>query len=314
MGNVKNFLSKKLVIVFLIALVVVMIVAKPDTFLTVNNITNILIQISCYGMVAMAMTFAIICGEFDLSVSSVFAMCTILFIDMTNKTSVPLAVLVTMAFGIAIGIANGLLVAKLKMNAFIATLATMMAVNGLGMTYANGAAIATSNDLVYEIGNAKFLGLPAMVWVFFAIFILATIILRKTKFGRNLYATGGNIEVARLATIKVDFYKFIIFVILGGISALAAIFYSSRLGAGSPLYADDLALYTVAAVVIGGTKLSGGTGSAVRTLGGMFVMGLLFNGLTLLQIDASYQNIIKGIVVIAVVAIDAYSQLKKKVK
>ena len=312
MEKAKNFVSKQLVVVFLIVLVVFMSVMKPDSFLSSTNIINILVQIACYGMVAYAMTFAVICGEFDLSVSSTFAMSTILFVALTPTVGIGIAIVLTIAFGLGIGALNGFLVAKMKMNSFIATLATMIAVNGIGMTYTNGVSIAISDDTVYEIGNGRLLGIPYMVIIFFAILVIAQIILTKTKFGRNLYATGGNINVARFATIKVDFYKFIIFVILGGMSAFAALFYSARLSAGSALYASDLALYCVASVVIGGTKLSGGSGNALRTFAGLMVMGILFNGLTLLQINASWQNVIKGGVVIAVVAFDSYNSWKQQ--
>jgi ribose transport system permease protein len=312
MLRVKSFVSKQLVVVLVIALVVVLSVLRPSSFLTSTNIINVLVQVSCYGIVAYAMTFAIICGEFDLSVSSTFAMCTILFVDMAAKINIPAAILICLVFGLGIGALNGFLVSKMKMNAFIVTLATMMAVNGMGMTYTGGKSIAIANDIVYQIGNGRLFGIPYMVYIFFAVLIVAQVILTKTKFGRNLYATGGNVNVARTAAINVGFYKFIIFVILGVMSAFAAILYASRLGSGSALYASDLALYCVAATVIGGTKLSGGSGNAVRTLAGVLVMGLLFNGLSLLGMEANLQNIVKGGVIILVVAMDAYTAMKKE--
>jgi ribose transport system permease protein len=310
MENIRNFIKTKTVVVFLIALVIMMIIVKPASFLSANNTINILVQISSYGMVAYAMTFAIICGEFDLSVSSTFAMSTILYIDISSKMNVPMGMLCALLFGLGIGAINGYLVSKHKMSAFIVTLATMVAVKGLALFYTD-TPISINSDAIYEIGNGTFLGIPYIVYVFFAVLVIAQIILTKTQFGRNLYATGGNESVAKVAGIHVGFYKFIIFVILGGMSAFGAIFFASRLNAGSALYANDLALYCVAATVIGGTRLTGGSGSALRTFLGLLVMGILFNGLTLLKIDASYQNIIKGAVVIAVVAMDSLTKKQK---
>lgn len=295
------------VIIFLALIIVVMAIVKPQSFLSVDNITNILIQIAVYGVVAFAMTFAIICGEFDLSVSSTFALSTILFIDLSQKIGIVPAIFITLAVGLIIGLINGVLVANAGMNAFITTMATMTALKGVALTYTDGRPINFNSDIIYEIGNGKVLGIPYLVIIFFIVFVVAQILLKNTTMGRNLYATGGNYQVAKMAGVNVRFNKMIIFVILGFMAAFGGILFASRINAGSALYGTDLALYCVAATVIGGTSLSGGSGSAFRTLIGLFVMGVMFNALTLLKIEATYQDAIKGFVLIAVVVIDALS-------
>jgi ribose/xylose/arabinose/galactoside ABC-type transport system permease subunit len=309
---VGRFFKKNIVLVFLMVLFTAMVILKRDSFLSSINIKNLLVQISAYGIVAYAMTFAIIAGVFDLSVGSVLGMSTILFIDLSSKYSILVGMFVAILFGLVIGVINGLLVSKFKTDAFITTMATMLSVQGLALFYTSGIPINYNNDWIYELGNGSIAGIPYLICIMFVTMLISQFILSMSKFGRNLYATGGNQTVAKIAGINITFYIFMVFVILGVTSALAGILYASRVNAGSALYGRDLALYCVAAAVIGGARLSGGTGSAVKTLLGLIVMGILFNGLTLLKIKASYQDIIKGTTVIVVVVMDAIGNKKLK--
>ncbi len=300
-----RILRDKSVLFILILLVIVMSITNSH-FLTFRNVTNVLVQISIYGVVAFAMTYAIICQEFDLSVSSTFALATIFFIDFSARLGILPAIFIVLVIGAVIGFINGILVSKVKMNAFVATMGMMVALRGLALFYTDGKPIRNNDEILYTIGNGDLFGIPYLVLVFFFFLILSEFILKKTKFGRNIYATGGNINVAQMAGINVDFYKTIVFVILGITASFAGIMMSFRMGAGSALYGSDLALSVVAAVVIGGTSLTGGRGSALKTLVGILVVGVLFNALTLLQIQAYYQEVVKGIILILVVSLDTY--------
>jgi ribose transport system permease protein len=236
---------------------------------------------------------------------------TILFTDIAKRMNVGTAVLVCAGFCIVIGLINGVLVAKVKMSAFVATLATSIALKGFALNYTSGKPINYVNDEINRFGNGSVLGLPVIVWFFIGTLLVSMYVLRYTKFGRGVYATGGNIEVARMAGINVSFYKTAIFVILGLTTAIAGVLMAARLSAGNSLFGSDLSMTVVAAVVIGGTSLSGGKGSALKTLWGMLVIGVLFNALMILGVQANWQNVLKGAILIAVVAVDATFSKKR---
>jgi len=306
-------LARENIIVVALAAAVVLLTFTTPGFMTASNVKNILAQISLYGMVAFAMTISIIGGEFDLSVSSLMGVTTILFTDIAKKSSVPVAILACVLAGALVGIMNGLMVSKLKINAFVATLAMMLALKGFALTYTNGKPINYPNDALNAFGNGDFLGLPNITWFFLGALTVTWFVLSRTKFGRNVYATGGNLMVAKMAGINVDFYKAMLFVILGVTTAVAGILMAMRLSSGNSLYGGDLTMSVVAGVVIGGTSLSGGRGGAVRTLWGMLLVGVLFNGLQRLEVQANWQDVVKGLILIVVVSVDAVlAQNKRK--
>lgn len=308
---VKKFILDRMIVVFLVLFVGVMSFVH-DRFLTADNIVNITMEFAVYGVVACAMTFAIICGEFDLSASSVFGWSSLLFIDLVNKMGVPLAFLITLACGTAIGLFNGLLISKVKIHAFVVTMGNMMSIKGLALFYTDGKPVNTPNEFIYDLGNGAlfkgsgFPGIPYLVIIFAAALLISFFVLKYTNFGRNLYATGGNYIVAKLAGINVDFYKLMIFVILGFAAAFGGMMIGCRMVAGNALYGQDLSLSVIAAIVIGGTSLSGGSGGVFKTLVGLLVVSVLFNTLMLLGVQAYYQQLAKGIVVVAVVSTDVY--------
>lgn len=313
MSRILHFVKKNTVVVIILGLIVSMAFVNPS-FLTTANMVNIFTQISLDGVVAFAMTFAIICGEFDLSAGSMYTLATVIFISFYSVLGFWPAILATVAIGAGFGCISGLLVSRIKINAFIVTMAMMVALRGLALLWTNAEPIRNNDDLLYNIGNGTFLGLSYLTWILFAALVIFEIILRYTKFGRNLCATGGNYEVAKLGGINVVFYKMIIFVIVGAVAALQGTLLACRLGSGTALYGSSLALSTIAAVVIGGTSMAGGTGSVVRTFFGVLLVGIMFNILTLMKVDAYWQEFVKGAFVIAVVSIDAISRLKRKGK
>lgn len=309
--NLKTFFIRNAVSMILVIFVIVMVFVKRSFFLW-DNIINIINECSVYGVTACAMTAAIICGEFDLSASSIFAWSTVLFVLCCNAFGLAAAFVITLVCGAAMGAFNGLLVAKVKMSAFVATLGTMTAIKGLAYVMTDAQPINTSNETLHQIGQFNVLGITLAPLVFAAVIAIFIWFLKYTKFGRNIYATGGNYEVARLSGINVEFSKFIVFVLLGVCAAISGMLYCSRIMAGWAPYGSDLALYCVAATVIGGTSLMGGSGGVHKTIIGVLVMAVLFNALTLLNVDGSMQKFIRGLVLIVVIMLDAVANMRSK--
>lgn len=309
--HVQTFFLKNAVSVILLGFVVFMVFTKPS-FSSWDNIVNILNEFSVYGITACAMTVAIVCGEFDLSSSSVMGWSTVLFVICTNRFGLLLAFLITLVCGAVMGAFNGILVAKVKMPAFVVTLGTMTAIKGLAYVVTEAQPINTSNETLRQIGQFNIAGIGLAPMVFVLVLVVFILLMKFTKFGRNIYATGGNYAVAELSGINVVFSKFIIFVLLGVCAALSGIVYCSRIMAGWAPYGQDLSLYCVAATVIGGTSLAGGSGGVHRTVVGLLVMAVLFNALTLLGVDGSMQKFIRGFVLITVIMLDAFANRRKQ--
>ena len=308
-------LAKENVIIIALVFAVALLSLTAPGFWSVSNFKNILAQISLYGIVAMAMTISIVGGEFDLSVSSLLGVVTILFTDIARNQSIPLAILACLGAGLLVGFLNGVMVAKLKINAFVATLAMMLMLRGFALNYTAGRPINYPNQQLNAFGNGDFLGLPIISWFFLITLLIAWYTLRHTRFGRSVYATGGNLTVAKMTGINVDFYKIMLFVILGFATTVAGVLTAMRLSSGNSLYGLDLTMSVVAGVVIGGTSLSGGRGSATKTLWGMLLIGVLFNGLQRLEVQANWQDVLKGAILIVVVSVDAvFAQRKQRTR
>jgi ribose/xylose/arabinose/galactoside ABC-type transport system permease subunit len=299
-----QLLLDQTVVFLLVGFVVLMAFAKPS-FLEWSNIQNILTDVSIYGVVACGMTILIICGEFDLSVSSQYMWAQILFVTLLNATNnMFVSVLLTLCSGLVLGIINGVIVTRFRINSFITTLGTMTMIRGLCLVFTSGKMVSTQNPLIKALGTADFLGLSSFFYVYVLVLVVISVMLASTNFGRRIYATGGNIEVARLAGIDTAFQKTAAFSIMGVLCGIAGILLVAELRAGSTQYGSDLALTCVAATVIGGTRLSGGAGNALRTALGMLLIVVLYNALIYLGLQAYYQNLLKGIVLILVVMFD----------
>lgn len=304
--NFSELVLNQTVLLLLLGFVVVMSILRPS-FLSWWNIQNILLDVSIYGVVACGMTILIISGEFDLSASSQYMWAQILFVTLVNATENPvLSIIVTLVSGIVLGTINGLIVTRLNVNSFIATLGTMTLIRGLCLVFTDGRMVSTRNTFVKNLGGAEFLGISSLTYIYIIVLTLVSILLAYTNFGRRFYATGGNIEVACLAGINTRFQKTAAFSIMGLFCAIAGIMLVAMLRAGSTQYGTDLALTCVAATVIGGTRLSGGAGNALRTAIGMLVIVVLYKALIYLGLQAYYQNLAKGLVLITVVVFDSY--------
>jgi ribose/xylose/arabinose/galactoside ABC-type transport system permease subunit len=312
LNKISAFFVSNMLSLVLFLFIIAMLFIKPS-FHSWDNITNIINEFSVYGITACAMCIAIICAEFDLSSSSVFAWSTVLFVTCINTIGILPAFFITLVVGALMGAFNGILVARVRMPAFVVTLGTMTAIKGLAYVVTNAQPVNTNNQMLYAIGKINIAGLTIAPMVLAAVLILFILLMKYTRFGRNIYATGGNYEVAMLSGINVKFCKFIIFVLLGACAALSGMVYCSRIMAGWAPYGSDLSLYCVTAVVIGGTSLAGGTGGVTRTIAGLLFLGVLFNALTLLGVDGSMQRFIRGLVLIIIIMVDAAVNRNRKI-
>ncbi len=308
----RRTISKNMVIILLVFMVIGMTFVNSN-FLTFTNITNIFIEMSTYGIIAIAMTIAIINGEIDLSVGSTYALCAVFFLKNLDTFGLSLTILLTVLIGILIGVINGILVGYLGIPAFVTTLGSMTFVRGIALFYTNGEPVSNVNQTIYNWGNGYFVGIPNLIIVFLLVVVITEIFLHSSNSGREIYAVGGNRKVAELSGINAKKSKFLIFVLLGMSAGIAGVIISCRMVSGSAaLLGLNTSMSAISAVVVGGTSLSGGSGSVWRTLIGLLIISVLFNALTLLGIQAYYQQLIRGVLVIVIVAIDVYMSLNKK--
>ena len=307
--KIQLFFIENFVAIVLTLFVIFMVFQRP-TFRSWSNITTIINDCCMYGITALGMTIIIIAGDFDLSASSVYAWATCVFVLLCNRMSVLPAFLITMLSGIAWGAVNGLLVSRLRMPAFVATLGTMYTIKGIAYYLTAEKPINTANETLIAIGKINIADISIVPMVFLVVLIILFCFLRFTRMGRAIYATGGNYEVARLSGINVKLCKLIVFMIGGACAALSGVMYCTRVYSGAATYGSDLTIWAVAATVIGGTSMSGGSGGVHRTIIGILLMAILFNALTLLGVDGSMQRFIRGMVMIVVIMFDAYLRMK----
>lgn len=279
-------------------------------FFSMGNVLNVLVQSAVDGMLALGMTYLMINGYFDLSVGTVMGFTAALTIGM-QPHGLFVAILVALLAGAAIGMINGFFVAKAKINAFIVTLGSFIGVRGLIYIYTQEDALIGEIMDFGMFGSSSFLGLPTLFVIMIVFMAIAEFGLKKTPHGRHTYAIGGNMEAAENAGIPVDRTIMINFMLCGLTAAIGGVLLAARLNAATPgLGWPDKNLMTIATVVLGGTSLTGGSGSITRTLGGLFTIGILYNILNLLNVQSYYNTLIMGLVLILVVYADAH--IKKR--
>lgn len=310
MQKVGNFVKKQAIICLLVLFILFLAITRPS-FVSPTNIKNVLIDASIYGVGALAMTISIITGAFDLSLSANFAWGQILFCYLLNAwgdtgLGILLAFLCTVFSCMCIGALNGVVIVKGDIPAFIATMGMNYMVKGWCLVFTGGDMIATTNQFITDFGKGTFLGLSYLTYIFIIVAIIAYLVMKYTQIGRNFYATGGNIVSAQLAGVKVNACRFATFVILGFAAGLAGCMYVCEIRAGSVLYGTDLALTCVAATVVGGTPLSGGKGGVGRTVIGILLLYVMYKGLGFLGLGGYMNTMVKGIVLLLVVSLDAF--------
>jgi len=288
----------------LLVLCLVLWAATPH-FLTVSNLLNVLEQTSINAIVAVGMTFVIISGGIDLSVGSVLAVSGIaLALALAGGVPAPLAIGIALVVGFACGLLNGLLVTWGRLPPFIATLGMMSVARGAALMLAEGRPISGFDEGFRALATARPLMIPAPVVITGLIYVVAHFVLSRTIFGRAAYAIGGNEEAARLSGVRVGFHKTMIYGVAGLTSAAAAVILTARLNSAQPTAGTMYELDAIAATVIGGTSLLGGEGTLVGALIGALVMGVLRNGLNLLNVSSFFQQVVIGVVIIVAVLID----------
>lgn len=292
-----------------IALLVVaagLAVMSPD-FLTIANLLNVMRQVSINALIAFGMTLVILLGGIDLSVGSILALSSVFTATLISRGTDPVvATLVGIASGAAMGAANGLVIAKGKVAPFIATLGTMTILRGLALVVSNGSPVTGINsDFFTMLGGGYVADLIPIPVIWMALmFAVMWFVLKKTVFGRHVYAVGGNEEASRLSGVSVDRVKIWVYTLSGAMSAMAGIILTSRLNSAQPTAGAGYELDAIAAVVLGGTSLTGGRGWIFGTLVGALLIGVLNNGLNLLGVSSFYQQVIKGVVILLAVLID----------
>lgn len=290
-------------------LLFLLLAATTSGFLTTANFRNVLDQQSALLVAASFVTISMIAGGFDVSIASVFVAAPLFALQVENATSNAwLAVLAGVAVGLFVGFANGLIVTGLKVNSFIATLATSFMVFGAGFLVSDRSVLRSSTDLYPKIARTRIFGITSATWIALVVVAVAWVLLSRTKFGRHVYAVGGNPEAARLAGVRVSRVQTLTFAMAGAAAGLAGVLSSSR--SLSALPSDDFSFVfgVIAAVVVGGTSIAGGEGAVWRTVAGAFFIALMTNGFNLHQVDPIWQRVIQGAVILGAVAIDAWTQ------
>ena len=294
----------------LIGLIVLFAVLKPQAFLTPVNFVNILEQLAVLAMIASVQTVVMVVGDFDLSVGSLASLTGVITAQLLISGMHPaLAILLGLLVGIAAGAVNGLLVAYLGLSAFIATLATMTGFAGLALLLANGTTVFGLPDAFVWLGQGRLGPIPIPVIFAVVLALVVWFVLSKTVIGRNWYAVGGNAEAARLSGVKTRFVRFSAFLVSGFGSALAGIVLIARLASAHPSAADPFMLSSIAAVFLGITLSRAGQPTIGGTAVGLGIVGVLSNGLNLLQVNSYVQQILTGAIIVLAVSL---SRLSKK--
>jgi ribose transport system permease protein len=302
----KALLQKLGPFIGLVAICIALALMSPD-FLTIGNIMDVARQVSINAMIAFGMTLVILLGGIDLSVGSILAVSSVLMAMLLHAGhSSVLAIAVGILSGGLLGWINGIVIAPGKVAPFIATLATMTLLRGAALVLSKGSPITGfSSDFFSLVGSGYFLALiPVPVVSMLVVFALFWFVLKKTVFGRHVYATGGNAEAAALSGVRTNRVQIVVYTVSGAMAAIAGVILTSRLNSAQPTAGAGYELDAIAAVVLGGTSLSGGRGWIFGTLVGALLIGVLNNGLNLLGVSAFYQQVIKGAVILLAVLLD----------
>ncbi|KAA0691942.1 ABC transporter permease [Neorhizobium sp. P12A] len=287
-------------------------------FLTSQNLLNMLRQSSINGILAIGLTFVILTRGIDLSVGSVVALAGIVgasFATMSPVAGVPgtpypalVSIIVGLIIGLICGTVSGMIVTRFRVPSFVVTLGMLSSARGLTMLYTGGKPVPSLTPEFRWMGTGHVFGVPAPIIVLLVVFAVSWWVLNKTRYGRHVYAVGGNPRAANTSGIRVSRIRLSVFMISGVTAALAGLLLAARTGSGLTQAGVSYELDAIAAVVIGGTSLSGGTGSVTGTLFGTLIIAVMNNGLDLLGVDSNYQQIIKGLIIVLAVMIDSSRQ------
>jgi len=323
-SNLLSILKKYSILFILIGLVLVISVLSGGVFLRITNLLNVLRQISVIGIISLGVTMVIITAGIDLSSGAIVAIVSVVVAtllqsptaaDRLFKGGQPWPVLPVLLIGLAIGafggFLNGGLIAKFKIPPFVATLGMMTFARGWAFIYSEGRPRGSLIPQFEVIGQGNFLSIPNPAWILILCVIITHIILKHTLWGRYTYALGSNMQAAIVSGINTNRYIVLVYTYAGFLSAVASIVLTARIGSGQPGLGMSYELDAIAASVIGGTSLSGGIGSAGGALIGALIIGVMKNGLDILNVSADFQQVMRAIIIVVAVIIDVRKNIKK---
>jgi ribose transport system permease protein len=299
-------------IVWLTVILFVALAATTPNFLSADNFRNILDQQSIVLIVAVFVTMLLISGNFDISIGAIYTLVPLVALRVFDASdSVFLLILVGIVVGVLAGSVNGAIVTKGRINSFVATLATALVFFGIAYLVTGGTILRLSDLDVRSLVTTRILGLTTATWVAVLVVVIAWLLLERTRFGRYIFAIGGNREAARLAGVPVDRVIFIVFVLVGAAAGLAGVMNMARTLTAQASDDFSLVFTVIAAVVVGGTSIMGGFGAIWRTVVGVLFIAFLGNGFNLNGIDPVIQRIIEGLVILAAVGLDAWTRSRQ---
>jgi ribose transport system permease protein len=303
-------------IIFVLLILVIVFSTLSDRFLMRDNIFNILRQVSIVGIISVGMTLVMLTGGIDLSCGSIVGLSGVgAALMMTEAAMNPvLASVIMLVVGIILGLANGFFISQLKVPPFIATLGMMTSIRGIAYIITGGLPVFGFNRSFTRLGQGYVGVIPVPVIFMAGAFILGYILLSKTRIGRHIYGVGGNEEASRLSGIQVKKVKFFVYGAAGFMSALAGIVLLARVNSGQPNAGNSYEMDVITGVVLGGVSMSGGQGKIAMVIVGVMIMGILTNGMTMLSINEYIQQFVKGLVLIAAVALDSMIKNQKAIK
>lgn len=303
------FFKENLGIIIALLVLCVLLAVMPATsssFLSTQNAFNILRQISTNMLIACAMTMVIILGGIDLSVGSIIALSGVIAAGCVSRYELPIvvALIAGAVIGLVIGVFNGFVICRTTIPPFIVTLATMNIARGLAKVYTGGSPVRVVTKEWQFIGAGYIGPVPVPVIIMIIVIIITALLMNKTKLGRHIYAVGGNTQAAEFSGIKVARVKFIVHAYAGLMAGLAGIILASRMYSGQPTAGEGAEMDAIAAVVVGGTSMAGGSGKIGGTIIGALIIGVLNNGLNLMNVNSFWQDVVKGVVILLAVFID----------
>lgn len=307
------FLSKEMMLTYVLVLIMILISMINPVFLTPGNLLSVLKQITVIAIIAVGQTFIIASGGIDLSVGYLMAVSSIVFASLLGAgVNIVIAMLLGICASMALGFTNGVMVTKLRLPPFIITFGMANIAKGIVLVITQSYVIQVRNPVMSYIGIGEIAGIPVMA-LFVPVFVLlGWFLMNKTVFGDHVLAIGGNEAAARLSGIRVNRIKTIVYTMTGVLCGVAGILITARLNGGNPNAGLTTDMDTIGAVIVGGTSFSGGVGTVIGSFIGAFLMGVIRNGLVLMNVDLYWQTIVTGTIVISVCAIKEFMKYRKK--
>ncbi|MHA7861430.1 ABC transporter permease [Tessaracoccus sp. Y36] len=315
--DTKGFFNTYAILLILIGFVVVLAIITGGSFLRIDNLLNVIVQVAPIGIIALGMMFAIITKGIDLSVGAIVGLSAVIAASLAQERTAALPffenlpalpvivpILAGLLVGTLVGAVTGGLVAVFRIPPFIATLGMLTAARGVALIYTGGRPISQLADGFNWLGQGRFLGIPIPVYLLALCAGIIWVVLNRTRFGRHVYAIGGNDQAARVSGINIDKAQFYIYALIGTLSGLAGLILAARIGSGNPQLGMTIELDAITATVIGGTSFSGGVGTVWGVIVGALIIGVINNGLDLMNVSPFMQMVVKGAIIVVAIIID----------